>query len=125
MTATRMTEKQLLQVVLDLARLTGWLAYHTHDSRRSAEGFPDLVLCHARHPWLVFAELKVGKGKLTKAQQEWQNALAILGAACEESWAFQKRLWTSFSKNSVRWREPVRPMEEPVWVCPFPEPGRS
>ena len=39
-----MTEKKFQAAVLQIANMYGWLAYHTHDSRRSAPGFPDLVL---------------------------------------------------------------------------------
>jgi hypothetical protein len=55
------------------ARTFGWLAYHTHDSRSSAAGFPDL--CMTRGPEIVFAELKSERGKVTAAQQEWLDAL--------------------------------------------------
>ena len=36
------TEKGFQAAVVELARLRGWLVYHTYDSRRSAKGFPDL-----------------------------------------------------------------------------------
>ena len=58
----RMTEKDLLRSVRDMARLLGWQTYHTHTSRFSEPGFPDLVLLRGSR--LIFAELKVGKGKL-------------------------------------------------------------
>lgn len=67
------TEHDFMQQVLDLARLTGWRAYHTHDSRRSEPGFPDLVLL--RGDCLIFAELKTSSGRLTAAQLEWLGAL--------------------------------------------------
>lgn len=71
-----MTERQLQDAVLRLARLGGWLAYHTHDSRRSQPGFPDLVLI--RPPDLLFVELKSATGVVTLAQEDWllrlQNA---------------------------------------------------
>lgn len=80
-----MTEKQLQQAVLDCARLMGWLRYHTHDSRRSHPGFPDLVL--VRPPQLLFVELKSAKGKATAAQQAWLDALSQCGPFC------RARLW--------------------------------
>lgn len=65
--------------VLGLARLYGWRAYHTHDSRRSAPGFPDLVL--VRPPRLIFAELKTDTGRVKPEQEAWLEALAEVGAA--------------------------------------------
>lgn len=71
-------EKAFLGQVLQLARLYGWLAYHTHDSRHSAGGFPDLTL--VRGGRLVFAELKVGGNTPTPAQVVWLRALEAAGA---------------------------------------------
>lgn len=64
--------------VLGLARLYGWRGYHTHDSRRSSPGFPDLVLL--RPPRLMFAELKTATGQLRREQDEWLNDLRQVGA---------------------------------------------
>lgn len=68
-----MTEKAFQQAVVDLARLNGWVCYHTYDSRRSEPGFPDLVLVKGHS--LIFAELKTQKGRLTKDQETWREAL--------------------------------------------------
>jgi len=38
------TEKDFMRQVMELAKLYGYLAYHTHNSQRSQPGFPDLVL---------------------------------------------------------------------------------
>ena len=38
-----MTEKQFQSHIVQYAKMRGWLVYHTHDSRRSEPGFPDLV----------------------------------------------------------------------------------
>ena len=43
-----MTEAQFQEAVVQLARLTGWLVYHTFDSRRSQAGYPDLTLLKGR-----------------------------------------------------------------------------
>lgn len=66
-------EKDFQQNVIDLARLAGWLHYHTFDSRRSAPGFPDLVLARGRR--VIFAELKSERGTLTPEQERWLEAL--------------------------------------------------
>jgi len=71
-----MTEAQLLASVLYLAAWTRWWAYHVHDSRRSAPGFPDLVLVHRGTGRTLFRELKSEKGRLTVEQRE---VLELLG----------------------------------------------
>lgn len=63
--------------VLNLAGYYGWRSYHTHDSRRSQAGFPDLVL--VRGAELIFAELKTDTGRLRPEQQEWIAALKHVG----------------------------------------------
>lgn len=67
------TEAELQALIVEAAKAFGWLSYHTHNSRHSAAGFPDLVL--VRTGELLFVELKSAKGKLTAAQSEWLNAL--------------------------------------------------
>ena len=83
------TEAEFQQAVVELAELCGWLVYHTYDSRRSAPGFPDLVL--ARQNVLLFWELKVSKGRATPAQRGWLDALKATGANVDvlypEDWA--------------------------------------
>lgn len=72
------SEKEWQAEVLKAAKLGGWwLQYHTYDSRRSASGFPDLVLVRA--PELVVAELKTLKGRVQKGQQEWLDGLTACG----------------------------------------------
>jgi len=73
-------EKEFLGQVVQLARLLGWLVYHTHDSRRSAAGFPDLALCHPRLGRLVLAELKVRGRRPSAEQGRWLAALRAAGA---------------------------------------------
>ena len=75
--AAAMSERQLEDGVRRiLADLPSVIWYHTRDSRRSPEGFPDLVaVCRG----VMFRELKSEKGKLTKAQQEWLDALTNAG----------------------------------------------
>lgn len=67
-----MHEYQLQDGVMQLCRYFNLLAYHTHDSRRSAEGFPDVVVLGTS---LLLAELKVGGRRLTPAQEAWGEGL--------------------------------------------------
>jgi hypothetical protein len=73
------TEKQFMAQVVQLARLCSWMVYHTHDSRRSAAGFPDLVLLRGAE--MVAAELKAGRGRTTPEQDAWLAAFGRAGAA--------------------------------------------
>lgn len=59
--------------ITDLADIFRWRWYHTHDSRRSNKGFPDL--CMVRGDRLIFAEVKTEKGPVTPEQKEWLEEL--------------------------------------------------
>jgi len=54
------------------ARRLGWLVYHTFDSRRSAPGFPDLIL--VRGDQLLAIECKSADGRVTDEQRTWLEA---------------------------------------------------
>lgn len=71
-----MTERQFQAAIVQLARTAGWRVYHTHDSRRSEAGFPDLVLVHAKRRQLLFMEVKSERGRLSKDQREWLDDLS-------------------------------------------------
>ncbi len=68
------TEAAFQAAIVELAARCGWQSYHTYDSRRSAPGFPDLVLCRA--PRLLFVEVKTARGRVRPAQHVWLAALA-------------------------------------------------
>lgn len=57
-------EASFTQTVIELFRLNNWLVYHTHNSRHSERGFPDLVM--VRSGVIIIAELKTDSGALTK-----------------------------------------------------------
>lgn len=73
---TGLTEKQFQAQVTDLCGWLGLRYYHTHDSRRSPEGFPDLVIVGRA---TVFVELKSEGGRLTRAQRAWIEDLRTSG----------------------------------------------
>jgi len=73
--AANMTERELQNNVVAMARALGWMPYHPFDSRRSEPGYPDLTMIHPDTGRLIFAELKTSKGRLRPAQIEWLGAL--------------------------------------------------
>lgn len=77
----RTSEAAFQRQVLQLAEFYGWQPYHTHDSRRSHPGFPDLVL--VRGVDLLFAELKTDTGRLRPAQAVWVKALQVVAEAID------------------------------------------
>ena len=67
--ALTMTEKQLQDAITDLATTFGWKWYHTHDSRRSNPGYPDLHLWHVKSGSFLFIEVKSSSGKVSSEQE--------------------------------------------------------
>jgi hypothetical protein len=77
-----MTEQELQDAVIDLAKLLGWHVMHQRPGRTASGwrttiqghvGFPDLVLL--RPPRLIFAELKTARGRVDFGQATWLNGL--------------------------------------------------
>lgn len=76
--ADAMSEAELQEHIRRiLAGLPGVLAYHTHDSRHSASGFPDWCFCGPGG--VLFRELKREGKKPTPAQAQWLTALVQAG----------------------------------------------
>ena len=71
-----MTEREWQSEVVAAAHHLGWSVYHTHDSRRSEPGWPDLALVRDR---FMVAELKTDTGKLSAAQERWIGLLKAAG----------------------------------------------
>jgi len=74
--AAAMSEAQLLATIRQACRTLGLPCYHTHDSRRSEPGFPDLVIVGER---VIYRELKSARGRLSAEQRAWLDALAHAG----------------------------------------------
>ena len=53
-----LSEKDFQDQINQRLEMFGWAAYHTHDSRRSQHGFPDICAVHPDQGHLLFAELK-------------------------------------------------------------------
>lgn len=77
------------EVITALKRFGFTLTYHTHDSRRSEPGFPDIIAFRPAgiystlkvwsDPRLLAWELKCENGKATPAQERWQDAFEQMG----------------------------------------------
>lgn len=78
--ARRISERELDNRIRDLCRLLGIWRWHAYDSRRSARGFPDLVLVGTRKT--IFRELKTERGRLTLDQKLVGNRLKSSGQDC-------------------------------------------
>jgi hypothetical protein len=121
------TEEELLALVRDLAKTTGWLCYHTHDSRRSEEGYPDVTLTDGDA--VLIYELKNNTRKPTEAQERWLQLLAHTGKV--ETGIWRPRDWTQIVERLTRKRgrdartarpHPVQPAHA-ADSCPGPHAG--
>lgn len=81
-----LSEARWQSQVIALAAYLGWRVYHTHDSRRSAAGYPDLTMVHPRKRRLVMAELKKDGEEPTPEQRLWIEDLRAAGV---EVWVWR------------------------------------
>ena len=100
-----MRERAFQAAVIELAELQGWRVYHTHDSRRSRPGFPDLTM--VRHGELVFAELKTDspQSRPTAAQNLWLSDLGHVADLVEENISARPSLVRVFLWRPSDWPE--------------------
>lgn len=68
----RLSEAGFQGQVTQLMTITGWAWYHTHDSRGSNRGFPDIVAVKDR---VIYAELKRSGEEPRPDQLEWHDRL--------------------------------------------------
>jgi VRR-NUC domain-containing protein len=92
-------ERDFQTTVIAMARALGWRHYHTHDSRHSAAGFPDLVLW--RPGRVLFVELKTDAGRLTDAQRATIDSLRDAGARAH---VWRPADWATIERE-LRWHE--------------------
>lgn len=103
------SEKDFQAAVVHLAKLNGWMVYHTFDSRRSVPGFPDLFLLRDGIAYAWELKRESDTAQPTPAQVEWLNALAEI---------------PGFGHECVR---VFRPSDWPTieWYLKQRRPGRS
>lgn len=75
--AKTMRERELSELIRDACNRLKLRAYHTHDSRRSDRGWPDLVI--AGRDRVIFRELKTETGRLSVDQVLWIEDLTRCG----------------------------------------------
>jgi hypothetical protein len=88
-----MSEAEWQRTVTELATTLEFEWYHTHDSRRSPAGFPDLVLVRER---VIFTELKTEHGRLTNSQSDWIHRLHVAGA---EAYVWRPSDWPEVERT--------------------------
>lgn len=103
-----MTEAQWQKQVVDLAHTYHWRVAHFRAARMPSgryatpvqadgAGFPDLVL--VRDGRLIFAELKVGTGKLSSRQVDW---FVDLDAVADEAPNVIMRVWFPADVEAIK-----------------------
>lgn len=75
------------EVIEKLLKPNKWRWYHTHNSRRSVAGYPDLTCVRER---VVFIELKTEEGVESADQLNWIDDLKRAGA---EVYVFRPSQW--------------------------------
>ena len=102
-------EAKFQAAVVELALHNYWMSYHTHDSRRSDAGFPDLVLVNADLSVVLFRELKM-PGKLpSKAQLCWLTVLHNVGMDAKTWWPID---WPEIERTLTAPRVPYGQQRE-------------
>lgn len=72
------TEAEFQGWILNACQRLRLAAYHTHDSRRSEKGFPDLVIVGMNG--ILYRELKKQDGVVSVEQRYWLSILQESGA---------------------------------------------
>ena len=100
-------EKLFMNKIVRAAAAFGFSPYHTHDSRRSHPGWPDLVLIDPlKQKRVIFAEIKTEKGKVTPEQQWWINSLVACG---QEAYIWRPSQWDDI----IATLREINPLEAP------------
>lgn len=92
----RLLETVFQQQIIDFAAAYGWThVYHTHDSRKSRKGWPDLVL--GREPGeVLFWEVKRGGGKHSPETEEQKEWIRFLQACGQEARFVYPKHWNDY-----------------------------
>lgn len=108
-----MTEQQLLDAVLSLAKVMGWRTMHARPAMRmdgswrtagsgDVKGWPDVFA--VRGDRCIAIELKSETGAVAPEQRAWINALEGAGISC---WVWRPSHWTGGQILQVLQQVPV------------------
>jgi hypothetical protein len=81
------SEAAFMAQVFQFAAFHHWMYFHTHDSRHSASGFPDVVFVRER---VIWAELKRESGRVSPEQKGWLDRLQAAG---QEVYLWRPSMW--------------------------------
>ncbi len=119
-----MSEAQLQDAVIEMAQLLGWRVAHFRPAQTTkgwatpvqadGAGFPDLIML--RDSWMIAAELKSAKGKVSPAQDEWLDAFLRVGATVAV-W-YPRDLRSGEIERALRAGDPLRCIRCQVYVQP-------
>lgn len=111
-----MSEKELMQGVIDTARIFGWRVAHFRSVpvkrgprvvwetpvQADGKGFPDVVLVRER---VLYVECKVGRNVLSDEQAAWLEALRAAG---QEAVVWTDADWHAGIVEAALKRQPVQ-----------------
>lgn len=91
--ARSMSERDLSQHVVNLARMLGWLVHRDPTWRATGAdpGYPDLTLIRDGKVW--FIELKTERGTVTDAQRRWGSHITVSGKLAPSRWRPSYRVY--------------------------------
>lgn len=69
-------EVPFMRQIMREAERFGWLVSHTHDSRLSEPGLPDILMVRGSRLLAIECKKRGPKGVVTAAQQQWLDALS-------------------------------------------------
>lgn len=100
------TEAQWQSQITDLAHFLHYEASHTHNSRFSEPGLPDLILVSEAQQRVIWAELKIGNKPLTKGRLSPRSKRLLPG---QEDWV---RILKACRQEVYIWRSGIDTLEE-------------
>lgn len=109
-TAAALTEAQMLAGIRKAAEQLGYQCYHTTYAVGSTPGYPDLTI--VGHGKTFFYELKGPRGRVSRDQQAWIDALFEAGQRARIVWpqdydSVLEELASALEWDEAEWRREI------------------